>query len=129
MLPFRSAAERDEAPGRGAAHNPGPISALQGYLAHKKHPAPQDHHRSLGRGLLKSSNGEGSYERGTPVPGPGRFLPLCVPCQSCRGEWGYVGRWGRGGESKFLEATCDSGVHLRRSSLKREGTTFQGLFL
>ena len=52
MLPFRSAAGRDEAPGRGAAHKPGPISALQGYLAHKKHPPPQDHHRSLGM-LLK----------------------------------------------------------------------------
>jgi hypothetical protein len=25
---------------------------LQGYLAHKKHPPPQDHHRSLGIGLL-----------------------------------------------------------------------------
>ena len=26
--------------------------ALQGYLAHKKHPPPQDHPRSLGIGLL-----------------------------------------------------------------------------
>ena len=30
----------------------GLMVVLQGYLAHKKHPPPQDHHRSLGTGLL-----------------------------------------------------------------------------
>ena len=33
------------------AVNPAP-GTLQGYLAHKKHPPPADHHRSLGVGLL-----------------------------------------------------------------------------
>ena len=28
-------------------------TCIQGYLAHKKHPPPQDHHRSLGIGVLK----------------------------------------------------------------------------
>jgi len=28
-------------------------ASLHGYLAHKKHPPPQDHHRSLGIGLLE----------------------------------------------------------------------------
>ena len=38
-----------------------PFVGVQGYLAHKKHPPPWDHHRSLCYG------GGGSYERGTPV--------------------------------------------------------------
>ena len=41
---------------------------LQEYLAHKKHPPPKDHHRSLGIGLLYGpTGGGGSYERCTPV--------------------------------------------------------------
>jgi len=31
---------------------PAASSSIQGYLAHKKHPPPWDHHRSLGIGLL-----------------------------------------------------------------------------
>ena len=39
-------------------HNPSPCGrALQGYLAHQKHPPPQNHHRSLGIGLLQGHTG------------------------------------------------------------------------
>ena len=31
---------------------PSPLWALQGYLAHKKPPPPEDHHRTLGIALL-----------------------------------------------------------------------------
>ena len=43
---------------------------LQGYLAHKKHHPPSNHHRSLARhrATVGSDGGAVSYERGTSVP-------------------------------------------------------------
>ena len=64
---------------------------LQGYLAHKKHPPPQDHHRFLGIGLLQGSTGGGVLMSEVPLYPPrtsifhtrGAFLepkslPLCL---------------------------------------------------
>ena len=34
-----------------------PTCTVQGYLAHKKHPSPEDHHRSLVVGLLYGPTG------------------------------------------------------------------------
>ena len=48
-----------------------PVQDIQGYmyLAHKKHPPPQDHYRSLGIGLLWGLAGGGGLinEQGIPV--------------------------------------------------------------
>ena len=44
------------------------LYTLQGFLVHKKHPPPQDHHGSLGIGpTVGSYGGAVSRERGTPV--------------------------------------------------------------
>ena len=40
-----------------AAENPGASTSAQGYLAHKKLQTPQDHHRTLGVGLLQGPTG------------------------------------------------------------------------
>ena len=36
---------------------PPALPPLQGYLAHKKHPPPEDYHRSLGIGLQQGHTG------------------------------------------------------------------------
>ena len=46
---YREVLERGLALRPGLA--PGAARPVQGYNAHKKHPPPQDHHRSLGIGL------------------------------------------------------------------------------
>ena len=73
------------APAPHLAHTGGCVAlriVLQEYLAHKKHPPPQDHHRSLGIGLLfDPAVGGSSYERGTlvvTVPRVSRTPPTTI---------------------------------------------------
>ena len=55
-----------------------PEAGLQGYLAHKKHPPPWNHHRSLRIGLLWGPTG--GVLRMSEVPlYPGRGEPLTTP--------------------------------------------------
>ena len=49
--------ERGTPVGAGAGPSRDGPHIRQGYLAHKKRPPPQEHHRSLGIGLLKGPTG------------------------------------------------------------------------
>jgi hypothetical protein len=44
------------------------LVGVQGYLAHKQHPPPQDHHTALGIVLLQGPTGEDFLMSEVPLP-------------------------------------------------------------
>jgi len=93
----KQAEDSESREGRGRFSPEGHVRHLQGYLAHKRHTPPQDHHRTLGKvSTVGSLEGGVSYERGTPVGagrrGRGWQVAQRLGCGPERAERGHRGR-------------------------------------